>query len=531
MESLRPRRLTEFLGVLWKRRKLFFLMALMMLTATLIAIHRIPNLYESSALVVVNLRNDSQGFDDPARFTTLHQELLSRATLTTLIRKYDLYPKAKNMEEAIESLQKALKVETKLRSYTPQSPESVQISHRYNEPKTAQAVVADLVKIFEQGNEQIKVEAVAEAERLTRQIVEVEDRLRQIGPRRDFDLFRFEALARSRGDSTSALNQRQAVASSIETLTDKEYTLQRQIAEQRNLIAEQEKAVKAAPVTPGSAAYGTLLAERSRVEAEIKNYADQYTDKHPKMIQLRNQLSEINRQISRMETQTGPSLPMALTPEGRDLLAMQRELRRMEAELDLTQRQLQRRNLEISAMPAGAASMAGMAGVAPASSEKPPGGSSNDYAARTEYDRLVIRYNWLLEKQDSMLKLSGAQGPSHMMFFAVDPPNLPKLPVAPNRLILHLIALAVSIIFGLFIALASEAPRMFMINDHRDIEYYLGAPVLALIPETLTPFERARRRKLRMTRGLVILTLAAALTPILVVLFSYLRIFQIIGNK
>ena len=89
----------------------------------------------------------------------------------------------------------------------------------------------------------------------------------------------------------------------------------------------------------------------------------------------------------------------------------------------------------------------------------------------------------------------------------------------------------VAVAFGLLIALAVELPRMFTINDDRDVEYFLGAPVLALIPETLTPVERARNRKLRMTRGLLILTLAVALAPILIMLLTYLRVFQIVAGK
>src|SRR5262249_19707460 len=128
-----------------------------------------------------------------------------------------------------------------------------------------------------------------------------------------------------------------------------------------------------------------------------------------------------------------------------------------------------------------------------------------DDVARTEYDRLVMRYNWLLEKQDSMLKLSGARGPSQMMFYVIDNPNLPRLPAAPNRFMLQLIALGVAALFGLGIAIAMEIPRMFTINDNRDVEYFLGAPVLAAIPETLTAVERARKRKLRLTRGALVL--------------------------
>ncbi|MGH9768128.1 MAG: hypothetical protein ACREAB_11890, partial [Blastocatellia bacterium] len=432
------------------------------------------------------------------------------------------YPKAQDMDEAVLAIQKALKVETKMRVYGSGSPESVSINYRYPDPKIAQAVVTDLVKMLDRGNEQIRVEATAEAGRLTGQISDVENRLRELGPRRDFDLAPLEALSRSRADLAAALTRRQSMESSIESLSDNEYSLQRRIADQRNQLTEHEKTVRSLPAAPGSAAYGTLLAEKSRVEADIQIHSDQYTDKHPKMIQLRNQLSEINRQITRLETQPGSVLPTVLTPEGRELGAMQRDLKRMETELELVQRQLQRKSQEIGGMPSGPA---------PAVVSGPLTRPAADNASRTEYDRLVLRYNWLLEKQDSMLKLSGAQGPSHMMFYVIDTPNLPRLPILPQRLILQLIALAVAILFGLLIALAVELPRMLRINDDRDVEYFLGAPVLALIPESLTPNERARNRKLRLTRGLLILTLAVALAPILILLLTYSKIFQIVAGN
>src|SRR5215468_4977263 len=192
MESFRPRQLTELIGVLWRRKKLVLLMFLAMLLATLIVIRRIPNTYESSAKVVVSLRSDQAGMPEMNRFAKLQQELTSRETLTTLIRRHSLYPKAKNDEEAIATLQKALKIETKMRNYWPQTPEAVEISLRHSEPKKAQAVVTDLVRMFEHGNEQKKTEASAEAGRLTSQIAEVEDRLRELAPERDLEMIRLE---------------------------------------------------------------------------------------------------------------------------------------------------------------------------------------------------------------------------------------------------------------------------------------------------------------------------------------------------
>ncbi len=524
MESLRPRRLTEFLEILWKRKKLLFLMTAVMMFATYFVIRRVPNIYESRSLVVVKLRSDEQGGSQDARFSALQQELTSRATLATLVRKFSLYPKAKDIEEAMGTLQKAIKVETKMRGYYPETPESISISYRYPEPARARDVVVDLVQIFERANEQMKVEASTEVERITSQMTEVEDRLRQLGPQRDLDVVRLEMLARSRNESNSASKQREVVESSVETLSDKEYSIERQVTEQRRQIAEQEKAVKSLPPTSGaasSAAYGQLLIKKTELESDIKNYSEQFTERHPKMVQMRNQLSEINRQIARLESGSDPTSPSPLSQEVRELRAMQRELARLETDLDVVRRELKRKTATLGRLPSGSAA------APPVRRE----GNFSSAAVRAEYEQLMVRYNKLVDQQDIFLKLSGARGPSDMMFQAIDAPNLPQLPVAPNRILLQLIALALALGFGLVIAFAVELPRMFMINDDRDIEYYLGAPVLALIPETLTPVERSRKRKLRMTRGLLILMLAVALVPAFIVLLNRLQIFQILGNK
>ncbi|HMB28297.1 MAG TPA: Wzz/FepE/Etk N-terminal domain-containing protein, partial [Blastocatellia bacterium] len=166
MGILRPRQLTELVAVLWRRKKLFILMSLAMLLATLIVIRRIPNMYESSALIAINLRNDPESMLEMNWFAKLQQELTSRETFAALISRHNLYPKANNEEEAIDTLQKALKLETKMRNYSPQVPEAVEISLRHSDPKKAQAVVTDMVRMFERGNEQKRTEASAEAGRL-----------------------------------------------------------------------------------------------------------------------------------------------------------------------------------------------------------------------------------------------------------------------------------------------------------------------------------------------------------------------------
>jgi hypothetical protein len=201
---------------------------------------------------------------------------------------------------------------------------------------------------------------------------------------------------------------------------------------------------------------------------------------------------------------------------------MRRDLRRMEADLEVTQMRLQRRNQQLGDMPKG-----GMR----AAPDRPASLIGRNDMARAEYDTMVKRYNWLLDKQDSLLKSRAEGNESRTMFYVIDKASLPRLPSAPNRLLLKVFALAMAAAFGLAVALAIETPRMFRINDSRDVEYFLGAPVLAAIPESLTPAERARKRKLRLTRGALVMTAAVALAPVLVFLLTYLRVFQIIASR
>ena len=78
---------------------------------------------------------------------------------------------------------------------------------------------------------------------------------------------------------------------------------------------------------------------------------------------------------------------------------------------------------------------------------------------------------------------------------------------------------------------AREFLRLLMINDDRDVEYYLGAPVLALIPETLTTFERGRRRRLWLLRWLGLGALSVMLIPIIAAVLDRLQIFQLLGSR
>ena len=529
MESLRPRGLIEYFEIFWRKKLLIFLVAAPVVIAALLVIRRIPNSYESHALIFIS--DQGPGNDDrllPATpLAALTQQMTSYGSLAAIIRRYDLFHqaagRAPDLNSQVESMRRSVKLDIKMRNYYPNPPESLTISYRYTDPETAQRVVADLVSTFEKANVTMRRQALTELERSRAKIAEIESQLQVIAPRRDLALLRGEA-ARYRDSAVSATSaQRLATADSIDSLSDKEFMLERQLDEQKRQVVEQEKLTKStatAGVLASNSAYGALLTRRAEVEGQIKEIATFATEKNPKMIQARAQLAAVNQEIARLEASSGANSGEAVntaSPEARELREMRRESQRLETELEVTRRDLSRKTRSLNAM----------------SGEKPedavPSGRFDE--AKTEYDRLIGRYNWLMDKQDSLQKLSGDDGQKIMMFQVIDAPMAQTAPVAPNRMLLRLIGLGIALALGLLAAAALEVPRLFLIHDDRDVEYYLGAPVLALIPETLTPFERRRRRLLWGLRWLGFGMFLVAMIPIIVIALDRAQIFQILGSR
>ena len=109
------------------------------------------------------------------------------------------------------------------------------------------------------------------------------------------------------------------------------------------------------------------------------------------------------------------------------------------------------------------------------------------------------------------------------VFQLVHMPALPRMPVGPNRFKYRMFSLAVALGVALLVAFALEIPKLYAVTDDRDVEYYLGVPVIALIPETVNPAE-GRSRKLLLGRAIGAL-LIAVLASVVIFLMSSLHLF------
>jgi len=94
MNSIRPRTLSDYLSSIRRRKLLIAVTATVVVTASLIAIKRLPNIYESSTFILVDwpssemVSSDRPTADLQRRLSTVRQQVTSRTGLQTLIDKH-----------------------------------------------------------------------------------------------------------------------------------------------------------------------------------------------------------------------------------------------------------------------------------------------------------------------------------------------------------------------------------------------------------------------------------------------------------
>lgn len=525
MASFRPRSLGDFRTILWRRKWLMVLVAAAMLQASWLVIKKLPDLYESRAQLAILTKPTDETQSLAAQLAALSQRAVSRESLEPLIKAYKLNKGDEDLEATAIRLRKEIKVETKLRQFYPEFPETILIAYRHTDPVIAKRVVADIVASFTDTNEWLRQQAAKEIKDIEMQLSELEDPLGKISGQR---LATLRSQTSSGGGVVTEDPRilRRTLLSEINALNDKQFQLEKQLALQQQQISEQQTLAKTATVVSGGAtansSYGVLITNKAELDAQVKEFEKQYTNENPKLKQARAKLQELNFQIEKMERSAPGPQALAATPEGRELRGLERELEKQKTELAITQRNLESKRQELANLPTAVPS-----GAAPSGPAVP------DATMDAEYERLSKRYIRLLDKQETLQQAQNNVhiGPNLNLFRVIDPAFLPTKPAAPNRSLLKLIALGLSLGAGLLTVALLEARQFFRIQDERDVEYYLGAPVMGLIPETLTPVEHSLVRRQKFTRVALVVIIAAACVPIFALLLNGSGLFEVLGNK
>ena len=458
MDELRTLLFRQIAAV-WRRRWIAIGAAWLVCVLGWIGVHRMPNQYEASARLYVNadavltplLRGLAVDTSPDNQIEMLQRTLLSRPNLETLISKTDLSLNVRtptDRELLVDSLAKQIEV-------TPQTQNLFVIKYRNKNPQLAYDVVNTILQIFIESTTGANQSDIQNAQRfLQGQIASYERQLRQAERRRaEFKAKYVDLLPMDNGGThlEAARDEVATLSGQLQDAQARVKALRQELDATPPLLTE----AAAAGMGPGSAA----LAE---AELKLRQMRMQFTDKFPGVIAQ----EQVVQSLRSAPAQTAQQ-PSA-TSDGRALPnPAYEELKLRVVDAETTVASLQR---QVGAAQREQHRLEEMARAAP--------GVEAQYQ-NLDRDYTVLRKNYeeLLARRESTRIAEAADTKADKVKLQiVDPPQVPRVPVAPKRPLL----IAGVLVFGLgagigFAFLLAQIDTSFSTIDQlRDF----GLPVL-----------------------------------------------------
>lgn len=512
--QFRQRTPGEYARIIWKRKWLIILPMIAIASAITWVVLRLPDVYESTTLIVVKPSTipeavmPSQSEDALTRqLTAISQEVTSRTSLQPLVEKYRLYEvermRGEPMESVIDRMRKDIHVE--LNTTRNDITNGFNLTYRGRDPKVTQMVTAELAGKYVNAQTTASSRGNQSAKDLfERQLVQKKQELDEIASRRlEFMKGNLSSLPAT-GDSISAqltgLYERQkALIADIgrgrdqqNLLSQRKGDIEKQREQEIDNIIEEGNDPKKSPE------YLQLTQREAALDTELQNMLSTLKPANPDVIKKKEEIASVRAQMQqaiaegkqraeekrkRYESYVDPRLNSVKY----DLEYAKNEIARQQKMLDDTNRQITDLSQRMDNIPGVQVGLESL---------------------NQEYRTAQESYDKLRESQQKNALISdittSQQGES---IAVVDQANLPERPVAPKRPMLILLGLMLGLGAGLALAAAFEVPRLLTIQTTSDAEHYTGLPVLVAVPELMTPQEARkgpRRRLLLLAAGIMV---------------------------
>jgi polysaccharide chain length determinant protein (PEP-CTERM system associated) len=447
-----------------KLRWLIVLTAAFVALATMAIALRLPNRYESEAVLTVVQPQVSQAVVAPVGASTLSdavtgmtREILSQNRLLAIINEFDLYPKVRKTatpQGLAQQMRKDLTIEI-------QEPTStVKISFLTGSPQLAQGVVSRVTSLFIEENLKNKGNQVTRtANFLSDQLTEAKRRLDEQEKRlADFKRNNLGVLPDQQGGNLASLSDVRA---------------------QLTVLAASQRRAEDQRASLESIVSGNL----ARIESERNALLSRLTPRHPEVLKKDQEVARMRGLIDRLRagTSVATSPATATSPEdfsitqlrnqidanGLEIEGLAADERRLRAE----QAQYQQR---MNMSPLIEQQLAGL---------------------NRDYDLVKKDYAELVNKQlQSEHSASLEERQEGQTFRLVDPPTLPVLPSSPKRGLISLAGAGGGVAVGLALAFLFSL-RSSAFHSEKELKHQFSLPLVVSVPVLFTAAEEQTRRR------------------------------------
>ena len=523
----------EYAKIAWKRKWLIILPAIAIATAVSWVVFQLPDLYESSTLIVVKpstlpntvvptITEDSL----TRQINSIAQVVTSRSSLEPLIQKYDLYKteqeRGEPMEMLVDYMRQSIKVEvnTSRNDIT----NGFNITYRGRNARTTQAVTAELASKYIDEQTKNTINSTTSAKQfIDQQVNQTKEELDAVDRERlDFmqkNVGNLPSEAASLVGQLAGLREQQkAYISEVGRLQDRRSALTSQLALVQKTSEQLKDDVAENTTDPKTTlAWSQLISRKADLESQLTRMLTELRPKHPDVLAKQAEVDSVNAAMDQMIGDWKERIR-----EKQEKLRNRPDLTvgALEVELRLVDGEIKRQQTVLAQVDSQVANVMQRINNVPGA-EVTLGALERDYQTKkAAYDQLLVQAQKIGLGADAA---SQQQGEGIQV---VDPANLPALPVAPKRLMLVGLGIAVGFAFGFLLAGLFEVPRLLTIQTSEDATHYTSLPVLMTVPELLTPAEALRvpkRRKMFLAFGFAAMVLAI---PALALILKLTQVFE-----
>jgi succinoglycan biosynthesis transport protein ExoP len=531
--EFRQRRPGEYAKIAWKRKWLIILPTIAIATAVSWVVWQLPDLYESSTLIVVKpstlpnsvvptITEDSL----TRQINSIAQVVTSRSSLEPLIKKYDLYKTERQRGEPMEMLVDYMRTSIKVEVNTSRNDitNGFNITYRGRNAKTTQAVTAELASKYIDEQTQNTINSTSSAKQfIDQQVNQTKEELDAVDRQRlDFmqqNVGNLPSEAASLISQLSGLREQQkAYISEVGRLQDRRSALTSQLALVKKSSDQLKDDIAENTTDPKTTlAWAQLISRKADLESQLTRMLTELRPKHPDVLAKQAEVDSVKEAMDQMIAEWKQRIK-----EKQDKLRDRPDLTvgNLESELQLVDGEIKRGQGVLGDLDKQIGQVMERINNVPGA-EVALGALDRDYQTKkAQYDAL------LMQAQKIGLGADAASQQQGEGIQVVDPANLPARPVAPKRLVLMGAGIAIGFAVGLLLAGLFEVPRLLTIQTSEDAAYYTSLPVLMTVPELLTPHEARsipRRHKLLLATAVAAMVLAI---PALALILKLTQVFE-----
>jgi len=511
--DFRQRRPSEYLKILRRRIWLIILPTIAITSAVIWVVYKLPDVYESSTLIVVKpstlpnsvvLTNNDDNLT--RQLTSITQVVTSRSSLEPLVQKYDLYKAERMRGEPMEGVIDMMRSDIRVTPNTSRNDitNGFNISYRYRDPRTTQAITAELAgKYITAQTNSSSSNAIAARNFFDNQVNQARAALNEVDKQLlDFKTTHVGELpseAQALFNQLTGLREEQkALIAEVGRLQDRRAAATAQLTTIKAARVQQIINVAEDSTDPKTTlSYSQLVTRKAALQGELTRMKQELREKHPDVIAKQKEIDQVQEYMDSMvaeqkdkikdkEEKLKKNPDVAAAAAEQEIKLTEGEIKRQQTALATNETQIGSIIERINKVPGVEVSLSAI---------------ERDYQVKkAALDNLLVQQGKISLNADATTQMQG-EG-----IEVIDTANLPSKPVAPRRFMLSSLGIAVGIGLGLVLIGIFEVPRLLTIQNSEDARHYTGLPVLLAVPELLTPQEaRAipRRRKLLLAAGVI----------------------------